>query len=102
MTYFLTVRELGKLSQNVLVEALPSQARLSFNRRNVDQLLPGLEVGDLVVLHGSTAVLPFSLLLCVLAQLPPQLGGLRTDVVSVDGGNTFDSTRCRGLRRFTR
>jgi hypothetical protein len=57
--------------------------------RNVDELFSGFEAGDFAVLHGTTAVLPLSLLLCVRAQLPPQLGGLGTEVVFVDGGNTF-------------
>jgi hypothetical protein len=57
--------------------------------RNVDELFSGFEMGDFAVLHGTTAVLPLSLLLCVRAQLPPQLGGLGTDVIFVDGGNTF-------------
>jgi hypothetical protein len=77
------------LSQNVLVEALPSRVRLSFNMRNVDDLFAGFEIDDFAVLHGTTAILPLSLLLCVRAQLPPQLGGFGTDVVFVDGGNTF-------------
>ena len=77
------------MSQNTLVKTLSSQTRLSFNIRNVDELFPGFEAGDFAVLHGASAVLPLSLLLCVKAQLPPQLGGLGTDVVFIDGGNTF-------------
>lgn len=77
------------MSQNTLVQTKSSQTRLSFNIRNVDSLFPGFAVGDLAVLHGTPAVLSLSLLLCVRAQLPPQLGGLGTDVVFVDGGNTF-------------
>lgn len=41
------------------------------------------------MLYGSPTVLPLSLLLTVRAQLPFQLGGLETNVVFVDGGNTF-------------
>jgi hypothetical protein len=57
--------------------------------RNIDDVFSGFEVGDFAVLHGTTAVLPLSLLLCVRAHLPPQLGGLGTNVVFIDGGNTF-------------
>ncbi len=89
MICFLAVKEWEKLSQNMLVEALSSRMRLSFNMQNVDELFSGFEIGDFAVLHGTTAVLPLSLLLCVRAQLPPQLGGFGTDVVFVDGGNTF-------------
>ena len=77
------------MSEKTLVKALPSPVRLPFNMRNIDELFSGFEVGDFAVLHGTTAVLPMSLLLCVRAQLPRQLGGLGTDVVFVDGGNTF-------------
>jgi hypothetical protein len=57
--------------------------------RNIDVLFPGFAAGDFAVLHGTAAVLPLSLLLCVRAQLPSQLGGLGTDAVFIDGGNTF-------------
>lgn len=57
--------------------------------RNINQLFPGFNVGDFAVLYGSPSVLSLSSLLCVRAQLPNQLGGLGSDVVFVDGGNTF-------------
>lgn len=41
------------------------------------------------MLYGNSAVLSLSSLLCVRAQLPSQLGGLGSDVIFVDGGNTF-------------
>jgi len=44
---------------------------------------------DFAVLYGTSTVLTLSSLLCVRAQLPNQLGGLGTNVVFVDGGNTF-------------
>jgi hypothetical protein len=56
---------------------------------NLDDVFPGFAPGDFAVLHGSPTVLPLSMLLCVRAQLPPQLGGLGTNVTFVDGGNTF-------------
>jgi hypothetical protein len=64
-------------------------SKLSFNIENVDDLFPGFMFGDFAVLHGSTTLRFLSSLLCVRAQLPPQLGGLGTNVVFVDGGNTF-------------
>jgi hypothetical protein len=57
--------------------------------RNINQLFPGFAMGDFAVLYGSPSVLSLSSLLCVRAQLPTQLGGLGSDVVFVDGGNTF-------------
>jgi hypothetical protein len=77
------------LPSKVVTESLHSQHCLSLNMENIDDLFPGLALGDFAVLHGSSAVLPLSLLLCVRAQLPYQLGGLETNVVFVDGGNTF-------------
>ena len=73
---------------NILVKHTPSQV-LSFNIANIDDLFLGFAIGDFAVLYGSQAILPLSLLLTVRAQLPFQLGGLNTNVVFVDGGNTF-------------
>ncbi len=77
------------MSSRTVVKSFPSQFRLSFNMENLDVLFPGFALGDFAVFHGSSTVLSLSLLLCVRAQLPFQLGGLETDVVFVDGGNTF-------------
>ena len=45
--------------------------------------------GDFAVLYGSPSVISLSSLLCVRAQLPPQLGGVASNVVFIDGGITF-------------
>jgi hypothetical protein len=79
----------GVLSQNALVKSLPSQTLLALNIPNIDTLFPGFITGDFALLYGTSAVLTLSSLLCVRAQLPNQLGGLGTNVVFVDGGNTF-------------
>jgi len=76
------------LTSSILVKPSPSQALLSFNIPNIDALFPGFATGNFAGLYGS-AVLPLSLLLTVRAQLPFQLGGLETNVIFVDGGNTF-------------
>jgi len=77
------------LSQNALVKSLPSQAFLTLNIPNIDELFPGFAGGDFALLYGTSAILPLSSLLCVRAQLPNQLGGLGANVIFVDGGNTF-------------
>jgi hypothetical protein len=77
------------LSQNTLVKTKSSQSLLSLNMRNINQLFPGFATGDFAVLYGSPSVLSLSSLLCVRAQLPTQLGGLGSNVIFVDGGNTF-------------
>jgi len=79
----------GVLSQNALVKSLPSQALLTLNIPNIDEVFLGFTMGDFALLYGTSAILPLSSLLCVRAQLPNQLGGLGTNVVFVDGGNTF-------------
>ncbi len=70
--------------QNVLTEHL-----LSFNISNIDDLFQGFSEGEFAAFYGNSTVLPLSLLLAVRAQLPFQLGGLETNVVFVDGGNSF-------------
>lgn len=77
------------LSSSTLVKPLLSQTPLSFSIANVDELFPGFVAGDFAVLYGMRTVLPLSLLLTVRAQLPAQLCGLETNVVFVDGGNSF-------------
>lgn len=62
---------------------------LSFNIQRIDRLFPGFGEGNCAVLHGTPTVVPLSLLLAVRAQLPFQLGGLETNVVFIDGGNSF-------------
>lgn len=77
------------LTQETLTKPLASQTLLTLNMPNIDALFPGFAAGDFAVLHGAPGILQLSLLLCVRAQLPSQLGGLGTNVVFVDGGNTF-------------
>ena len=75
--------------QNMLTKPTPSRVLLSFNISNIDSLFPGFATGDFAVFYGMSTALPLSLFLAVRAQLPFQLGGLETNVVFVDGGNTF-------------
>ena len=56
---------------------------------DVDELFPGFTPGDFAVLYGSPSVISLTSLLCIRAQLPAQLGGLGSNVVFIDGGNTF-------------
>jgi len=78
------------LSQNVIVKPGLSQPEPVFplSIRGVREVFPGFALGDFAVLQGSS-VLSLASLLCVKAQLPLQLGGLQSNVVFVDGGNTF-------------
>lgn len=65
-----------------------SQPVFPLSIAGVKEVFPGFALGDFAVLQGSS-VLSLASLLCVKAQLPPQLGGLQSSVVFIDGGNTF-------------
>jgi hypothetical protein len=88
------------LYQNTVVKSMASSPLLSLNMRNVNQLFPGFALGDFAVLYGSSSVVSLSSLLCVRAQLPVQLGGLGSNVVFVDGGNTFQLYHVARLARL--
>lgn len=74
--------------------------RLSLNVRNVNELFPGFSIGDFAVVHGSASVSFLTSLLCVRAQFPPQVGGLGSSVVFIDGGNTFRLYRIARLAQL--
>jgi len=87
--YPLKIGRVSILRQNTILKTIESKPVLSLNIRNVNQLFSGFEIGDFAVLYGSNSVQSLVSLLCVRAQLPPQLGGLGSNVVFIDGGNTF-------------
>jgi hypothetical protein len=66
-----------------------AQPLFSLNMPTVDELFPGFAPGDFAVLHGSPSIISMTSLLCIRAQLPTQLGGLGSNVIFIDGGNTF-------------
>jgi hypothetical protein len=76
--------------QNISIQAAVATLNrpvFSLNMLSVDELFPGFTIGDFAVIYGSSSAL--TSLLCVRAQLPPQLGGLGSSIVLVDGGVTF-------------
>ena len=77
------------MSQNLIVKPALAQPPFSLNMPGVDELFPGFAPGDFAVLYGSPSVISLTSLLCIRAQLPVQLGGLGSNVVFIDGGNTF-------------
>ena len=77
------------MSQNLIVKPALSQPIFSLDIRGVNEVFPGFALGDFAVLQGSS-VLSLTSLLCVKSQLPTQLGGLQSNVVFIDGGNTFE------------
>lgn len=89
-----------RLLQKALVRTISPQTRLSLNVRNVNELFPGFSIGDFAVVHGSASVSFLTSLLCVRAQFPPQVGGLGSNVVFIDGGNTFRLYRVARLAQL--
>jgi len=85
------VRGSEKMSQNILAKSmLPCiQALFPLKMRNVDELFPGFAIGDFAVIYGSPSIQSLISMLCVKAQLPIQLGGLSSNVIFLDGGNSF-------------
>lgn len=77
------------LVQNPSVADEQLEQLLPLSIDNVDSVFPGLMLGDFAVLHGSSAVKLLLTRLCVRAQLPHQLGGLKTNVLFIDGDNSF-------------
>lgn len=77
------------MTQTIMVKPLAAQPLLSLNMQGVDELFPGFRLGDFAVLHGSPSIISLTSLLCIRAQLPVQLGGLGSNVVFIEGGNTF-------------
>jgi len=66
-----------------------SKLRLSLDIKTVDNLFPGFIAGEFAVIHGSSTVQSLLPTLCVKAQLPYQLEGLETNVLFIDGANSF-------------
>ncbi len=76
------------------------QTVFSLNMPGVDEIFPGFLPGDFAVIYGSRAVTTLTSLLCIRAQLPPQLGGLGSSVVFIDGGITFRLYRVAQLAQL--
>jgi hypothetical protein len=72
-----------------MAKPIMAQPLFSLNMPGVDDLFPGFAPGDFAVLYGSPSVISLTSLLCIRAQLSKQLGGLGSNVVFIDGGNTF-------------
>jgi len=62
--------------------------RLSLGVSVLDDVFPGFEAGDFVVLYGDKVSF-MSFVLCVRCELSFDKGGLGSSVVFVDGGNSF-------------
>jgi RecA/RadA recombinase len=90
------------MSQNILTKhgSPRVQGLFPLKMRNVDDLFPGFAEGDFAVLHGSHAIQSIVTLLSIRSQLPPQLGGLGSNVVYIDGANTFRLYQTTRLARL--
>lgn len=90
--FFLCIERETNNVQNLIVKTATAQATqpsFSLNMPGVDELFPGFLPGDFAILYGSPSVTSLASLICVRAQLPLQLGGLGSNIVFVEGGNTF-------------
>jgi len=72
-----------------IVQTTKTKTCFSLNIPGVDELFPGFTSGVFAVLYGSPSVISLTSLLCVRAQLPIQLGGLGSNIIFIDCGNTF-------------
>ena len=88
------------MTQNLVVKPSLSQPVFPLNIRVVNEVFPGFAVGDFAVLQGPVSSL--TSLLCVRAQLPTQLGGLNSNVIFIDGGNSFRLYQIAQLARIHR
>lgn len=75
--------------QDSTVKPVIAQPLFSLNMPDVDELFPGFAPGDFTLIYGSQSIISLTSILCVRAQLPVQLGGLGSNVIFIDGGNTF-------------
>lgn len=66
------------------------QLVLTCGIKPLDELLDGLQVGNLVLIDGGLSALRLSHLFSVRSQLPAEKGGLGSPVIWLDGGNTFN------------
>jgi hypothetical protein len=87
-------RYMKMMTQNLLIKPTITTTqqrptRLTLNIPDVDQLFPGFKPGDFATLYGSPSLISLAARICVRAQMPTQLGGLSSNVVFIDGGNTF-------------
>lgn len=87
------------MMQNIMVKPA-LQSRLAFNVPEVDQLFPGFTTGEFAVIYGSPSLTTLTSLLCIRAQLPTQLGGLASNVIFIDAGNTFAQDKIARLAQL--
>lgn len=88
------------MHQTELIRPVSIQPLFPLSIRAVKELFPGFSLGDFAVVHGSASVDFLVSLLCVRAQLPVQLGGLATNVIFIDGGNSFRLYQIAKLARI--
>jgi hypothetical protein len=74
----------------ILKNASQQTSLLSLNMREINDLFPGFMAGDFAAVYGSMSIEYLTSILCVRAQLPREVGGLNSDVIFIDSGNTFN------------
>jgi hypothetical protein len=85
---FSTALHLGLRKLRMSILSTSKFRRLSLGFPTLNDVFPGFELGDFVVLRGNAASF-MAFVLTVRAQLPVEHGGLESSAVFVDGGNMF-------------
>lgn len=89
------------MPQNLIIQTKPKsteqKALFSLNMQNVTSLFPGFAIGDFAVIHGSQTFTSLTSMLCLRAQLSERLNGLNSNVIFIDGGNTYKPTHIARL-----
>jgi hypothetical protein len=90
------------MSQILLTRNTAQQLSKLFkvNTPEVDFLFPGFAQGDFAIVNTAPTNTYLTSLLCVRAQLPQQLNGLNSDVVFIDGGNTFNAAQVTRIAKL--
>lgn len=91
------------MSQNLIAQTKPKPETktpttlFSLNMQHITDLFPGFTAGDFAVIHGSPSFTSLTSTLCIRAQLPTHTGGLNSNVIFIDGGNTYKPTHIARL-----
>ncbi len=90
------------MSQLLLTKSVAQQLSKLFkvNTPEVDFLFPGFAPGDFAIVNAAPQMTYLSSLLCVRAQLPHQLNGLNSNVVFIDGANTFNAAQVTRIAKL--
>ena len=90
------------MAQTLMFKNVAEQTSLlSLNMGQVDDLFPGFAAGDFALIYGSPSIDYLTATLCIRSQIPKDIGGLNSDVLFIDCGNTFNKDQInRTIQRY--